>query len=150
MSYTGAILILLSKLWEDQQLEVRTHPRQHQQPTTGGKLGNPHHSFWQRERNFTSLVRMLLIFKTVSLKEHRKEKIIVMNLYPKLPKDSEHHKNYTSGWRLLPFSREANCGNDANFLYLYTMKFYCLLFILEAAFLALKSLLPEFRSQCKV
>lgn len=82
LSYTAANLILLSKLGEDQQLEMRTDPRQHRQPTIGGELGNPYPSFRQTGSNFTSLVRMLLIFKTVSLKEHSRDKITVINLSP--------------------------------------------------------------------
>lgn len=38
--------MLLSKAGQDQQAEVRTHSRQHQQPTIGGELGNPSPSSW--------------------------------------------------------------------------------------------------------
>lgn len=116
LSYTAANLILLSKVGEDQQLEMRTHPRQHRQLTIGGELGNPYPSFRQTGSNFTSLVRMLLIFKTVSLKEHSREKITVMNLSPATVTQRFWAAwSYISGSRLLPSSRVADCGNNANF-----------------------------------
>lgn len=92
MSYTRSIMILLSKAGKGSTAWRESSSQATSTPTKGDKLVIPYHSFRQRGSNFTSLVRTLLIFKTVSLKEHSKEKIIIMNLSSKLPKHCEHHK----------------------------------------------------------